>query len=106
FVKVLQTQHVFDFLKIGKEISPIPENEINILKKVVGEFKDDINLTSETMVAGEPVEIVSGNLTGLKGKYLKSNGKKNFLIELENIGYNLIMEVESSLLRRLSRVSA
>lgn len=102
FVKILETENVISFLKIGKEICSIPEEEINILKKVVGEIKEDIELSTEEIKVGETVEIISGNLTGMKGSFLGKSGKKNFQIELHHIGYNLLISVDPTILRRIS----
>lgn len=101
-IRVLQTQHVFDFLKIANKLIPIPENEINMLKKVVGEIKGDLELTTDDIAEGDRVEIISGNLTGIQGTFLNKTGKKNFVVQLEHIGYNLIMQIDPSMLRRLS----
>ena len=100
--KVLETENVISFLKIGKEMIAIPEAEIDILKKVVGEIKEDIELNTEDISIGETVEIISGNLTGMKGSFLGKSGKKNFQIELNHIGYNLLIQVDPSILRRVS----
>jgi len=102
FVKVLETENVIGFLKIGNELIAIPNREIKILKTVVGEIKDDIELSTEEIAIGETVEIISGNLTGMKGSFLGKSGKKNFQIELNHIGYNLLIQVDPSILRRIS----
>ena len=57
--KVLETENVISFLKIGNEMIAIPNAEINILKKVVGEIKEDIELNTEGIEIGETVEIIS-----------------------------------------------
>ena len=100
--KVLETENVISFLKIGNEMIAIPNAEINILKKVVGEIKEDIELNTEGIEIGETVEIISGNLTGMKGSFLGKSSKKNFQIELNHIGYNLLIQVDPSILRRVS----
>lgn len=97
YVKVLQTDHVIQFVKINKELIAIPDEEINLLKRIVGEIQE-IEL-DEQLVPGTPVEIISGNLTGIQGTLLETLSDKNFLVELDHIGFNLRMHIPRSYLR-------
>jgi transcription antitermination factor NusG len=97
YVKVLQTDHVMQFVKINKELISIPDDEINMLKRIVGEIKE-IDL-EQHLDPGTPVEIISGNLTGIKGTLIESLSDKNFLVELDHIGFNLRMNIPRSFLR-------
>jgi len=97
YVKVLQTDHVMQFVKINKELISIPDEEIALLKRIVGEIKE-VSLEDQ-LKPGTPVEIISGNLTGIKGTLIESLSDKNFLIELDHIGFNLRMHIPRSFLR-------
>ncbi len=97
YVNVLQTQGVLGFIKVGKNLISIPEDEINTLKKVMGEKnKIDVFPIDRRKTIGRTVEIVSGYLTGIKGKIVEVSNKKMFLVELQNIGYTLSMEISSN----------
>ena len=100
YVPVLETEYVLKFTKIAQNLLSVPDSEIETLKRVVGE---GMNVTIEptSMQAGDTVEIVAGNLTGLRGKLVSVEGKKQMLVELEHIGYTLRMNIDSALLRRL-----
>jgi len=54
-----------------------------------------------TWEAGEEVEVMSGPLTGLRGKLVRRNNKREFLIELENIGYAFQLSVPLNMLRKV-----
>ena len=100
YVPVLETNDVVKFVKFSKNLISIPEAEIDLMRRVTGER---IPIDVEERVAyqpGDEVEIVSGNLTGLKGKLLRT-GKKNFLINLKYVGCALRMEVSPSILRKV-----
>lgn len=97
--KVLQTEYVFSFLQIGKEMVAIPEREIEIMKRVVG-GNEEVAVNNLTYSVGEEVEIIAGQLTGLKGKLVKQEGKNKFLVELNNIGFELIMTVNVEQLQK------
>ena len=68
-----------------------------VLKRVVGDC-DDIELSGD-FHKGMEVEIVGGNLTGIKGKLINAESNKNFLIELDHIGFQLRIEIKPALLK-------
>lgn len=97
YVKVLETQHVINYVKIRRNFISIPQHEIDLLKRVVGEF-DDIRIVQEDYKIGDQVEIVSGSLTGIKGHLVNINGKQDFLINLEKSGYKLLLNIDPKLI--------
>jgi len=97
YVKVLETEYVMRFLKISNDLIAIPDDEINLMKRIVGETNDfEIN---HEYALGQEVEIISGNLTGIKGLLIKKESKHNFLIELETIGIQMRMTIDPALLK-------
>lgn len=100
YVRVLETEHVINFLKIRGVLISIPNEEIEVLKWVVGEDLVE-NVTSETFEKGSKVEVIAGNLTGLKGEIVKRKSKKIFIVELENIGYTLEVNIAQELLQAI-----
>ncbi len=102
YLPVLKTPDVVSFVKLSKSIFAIPEDELNLIKRIMGEGID-IDIEPNTYQVGDKVEIIGGNLTGIKGTLLEKNKNKNFLIELNHTGYSLMMQIDQKLLRRLSR---
>ena len=96
YVKVLEVQYVKGFLKIAKELIPIPEREIEIMKRVVGEKVSKVG--KKGLSIGQKVEILSGSMTGMKGLVVEVKGKKNFVVSLETIGFEINLEVDPKLL--------
>ena len=71
-IKILQTPNVQGFLTFGKRKATVPENEINILRRICNEGVN-VDFGNGTHVeVGQEVEIVSGNLTGIKGKIIQN----------------------------------
>ena len=105
YVKVLETMHVMGFIKQRQNLISIPEYEINLLKRIVGEI-EDVTAGNVEMVVGDEVEIISGNLTGIRGKLIEAEGKNRFIVQLASIGFQLSMVVDKSLLRLLNRKAA
>lgn len=102
YVPVLETLGVTGFVKIAKNLLSIPEVEMDILRRVVGET-DNLEVEACGFRLGAEVEIIGGNLTGLRGTLIEQKSDKNFVIELERIGCALLMEVPTSQLQIIRR---
>ena len=100
-VKALKNPYVIHFLKIGSESATIPDSEIQILRKIAGEINEVEVMTAEQYNLGDEVEVIGGNLTGLKGRIIEHKGKKDLLIELSHIGIQLKIQIDSAQLRRI-----
>ena len=98
--KVLQTEGVIEFVKPSGDIMPIPENEINLLKRVTGE-EIEAELEEGKITKGDRVEIIGGELTGLKGHMIEERGKNKVAINLEHFFHTLLMEIPLSALRKI-----
>ncbi|MCR9054232.1 UpxY family transcription antiterminator [Phaeodactylibacter xiamenensis] len=108
YIRVVETQDVLNFVRLSKNLISIPETEIDVLRLVVGE---NIEVEAQesrslSLCNGDEVEILGGSLTGMKGILLNQKNEKNFVIELENMGYSLIMDIDPSLLRKIKSGSA
>ena len=100
YIRVLETNDVVKFVQFSRNLISIPEQEIQLLKRICGE-QIEVEVEPVSYHVGDKVEIVGGNLTGLRGTLLRT-GKKNFLVELAHIGYSLRMEVDPALLHKVS----
>lgn len=102
YIPVLETPDVVHFVKMSKSLIAIPDVEMDIMRRVIG-AQTEVDVQSGSFQAGDEVEIIGGNLTGLKGWLLEKENEKNFVIELENLGYSLRMSVSPQLLRKTGR---
>lgn len=102
YVKVLQTEYVLNFVKIRKNLISIPEEEINLLKRIVGEYQDSIETNTIDWVEGCEVEVVAGSLTGLKGRLIEKKNKNRFAVNLNHIGIQLQIDIDPGLLRPIN----
>ncbi len=100
YVPVLETEYVYRFVKFSKNLISIPEKEMELMRQVVGE-KLVISANPYRWEAGDEVEVATGSLTGLRGKLVKRNNKREFLIQLEHLGYSLQLSVPTHLLRKV-----
>lgn len=100
YITVLETENVYDFVRFGKTIPFIPNEQIDLLKYVAGEIKNPV-ITDKVIKQGDKVEVVSGDLTGLQGELVRFKGKKRVVVRLENIGLSLLIEVPVDRLLKL-----
>ncbi|KAA3637828.1 MAG: UpxY family transcription antiterminator [Bacteroidetes bacterium] len=100
YLTVLKTPDVVNFVRLSNQLISIPENEILLIKRIMGEGID-IEAEPNRYLVGDKVEIIGGNLTGLQGILMATDQNKNFLIELTQTGYSLRMQIDQKLLRKL-----
>ena len=82
YIPVLEVQDVVNFVQFSRNLIAIPEREIDLMRRIIGE-KVEIEVEQLSYAVGDEVEITAGNLVGLRGKLLRT-GKKNFLIDLKS----------------------
>lgn len=102
YVAVLRTLDVVGFVKFSQNLIAIPDGEIRILQRVVGQGIE-VDVEPNIYRIGDEVEIMSGTLTGLKGILLATDQNKNFVIELNQIGYSLRIQVEPAKLKPIGK---
>lgn len=102
YVPVLETEHVVKFIQFSRNLISIPESEIEIIKRVVGE-EIEVEVQPKQFIEGDEVEIVTGNLIGLKGQLVAIQGKHQLVVDLDNMGYSLRLNLDPSLLRKLDK---
>ena len=95
YISVLETPDVVRFVKIARDLIAIPEVEMEVMKRLVGE---GIPLESRPsqLVVGDRVRVGKGNLVGLEGVLVQQENGKQFLVELNQLGYQLLMSISES----------
>lgn len=101
YVAVLETQHVVGFVKHGSDLMAIPQTEIDLLRRITLEKDVRVEAIPGHFTEGDAVEIAAGSLAGLKGRLVGAGDKKRVRIELEQLGYSLMLDVETRFLRRI-----
>jgi transcription antitermination factor NusG len=97
YIKVLQTEYVIKFIKTGDILEPIREEEMELLKRVTGDY-NGIHVEPLNWEEGAKVEIVVGGMAGTKGRLVKRKGNNTFVITLESMGVQLHLDVDKNYL--------
>lgn len=104
YVKVLETEYVMKFIKQRRDLISIPDEEILLLKQIVGEFQEKIEFHPDEFVEGQEVEIIGGSLTGLNGILVEEKNKNLFVVQLNHIGVQLRIDINTGLLRPINQL--
>ena len=100
FYKILEIPGIVKFVKFGKEINPIRDEQIEQIKLLLSNF-DDIEINTEMIGLKDIVEVVAGPLTGFKGLIIENQGNKNFAIEIEQLGCFMKINLPKQYLRKV-----
>ena len=90
YFKVLNTFGVVRYVTFEGKAAPIPDNQIDILKLLVGE-QVDIETTDEPIEPGEKIEVTIGPLRGLEGELVEHKGKSKVVVRLDHISHSLLV---------------
>ena len=99
YVRVLQCPYVLSFVKFSKNLISIPEEEIDLIKRILGEA-ESVKLDTIAIQKGDEVEVIGGNLTGLKGILIQKENSQYLNVQLTNIGISLNVSIAAHLLRK------
>ncbi|MFT5386627.1 MAG: transcription antitermination factor NusG [Saprospiraceae bacterium] len=100
YTPVLQCPYVLNFVKFSKNLVSIPEEEIDLIKRILGEA-ESVQLDNIPFQKGDEVEVIGGNLTGLKGILIQKENNQYLSVRLTNIGISLNVSIAAHLLRKI-----
>jgi transcriptional antiterminator RfaH len=95
YVRVLETEYVYGFVRIGRQMEPVKEAEMILMRRIEG-LGIDYTTTEIDFTAGQKVRINSGTLLGMEGiiRQIKSKGK--MMVHFESFGVALMIEINKS----------
>ncbi|HAQ19835.1 MAG TPA: antitermination protein NusG [Prolixibacteraceae bacterium] len=99
YYSVLQSNFIMSFIRFEGVAVVIPDHQIDYLKLMLKQENINIEVTSETFAPGQMIEVISGPLIGLHGKLVRIKGKNKVAIELEQIGYSVLVEMMAENIR-------
>ncbi len=89
---VLNTQGVVRYITFEGKAVPIPEKQIDILRKLVA-TETDLEVTSDKFEPGDKVVVVSGPLHGMQGEMVDYRGNRRVLVRLDYINQHLLVSI-------------
>ncbi len=99
---VLQTEKVRSFLKIKQNLLHIPDREIELLRRFLNEAEGEVSICSHCdFEPGARVKIVRGSMLGYEGHLVEKKNRNFFVVHLDVLGADIVMEVETKNLERV-----
>jgi transcription antitermination factor NusG len=97
---VLETTYAFKFIEFGKQVAVIPPHEMDLMRQIVGEFEDVELADQQSFDTGDEVELIAGDLTGIKGTVIEERGSNRYLVKLESLDLHLMWTIKKIHLRK------
>ena len=97
--RVLNTPGLFDIVRCGKELAPVPDPEILALQRVATS-----GLATEPcpdFVIGEDVQMQGGPLVGLIGKLLEVKKSMRLVLSVNLLNRSILVEIDREWVRPL-----
>ncbi len=76
----------------GKAVT-IPDHEIEIMRRTI-DNKIDFDIKQGNLKKGQEITITTGPLKGIKGVINEVKGNKKLYLNISNIGYTLVINIE------------
>ncbi len=90
--KIVQFTGAIHFVKFSGILAPIPEEQIEMIKMLIGS-KKKITVVKETFKPGEKVQIIAGSLLGVIGEMVEYRGRNKLLLRLDTINQGLLVNI-------------
>lgn len=100
YFRVLNTQGVVRYITFEGQAVPIPENQIDVLRKVVA-TEADVDVTSDKFEPGDKVRVVSGPMHGLEGELVDFRGSRRVMVRIAHIGQQVLVSIPAGFLEPL-----
>lgn len=97
YYQVLNTNGIVRYITFEGKAVPIPDNQIEVLRKLVAN-EADVEVTTDSFTPGDKVKVVSGPLHGLEGELVDFRGNRRVMIRIEHIGQQLVVSIPAGFL--------
>ena len=98
YYKVLQIRGAVKYISFEGKAVPVPQQQIDAIKIYLREI-DPVQNEDVVWEEGKEVEVMAGNLIGLKGILIKAKGKNRVKVEIEVVGSAIILNIPRKHLR-------
>jgi transcription antitermination factor NusG len=98
---VLQTNNVVCYVMFEGKAAIVPNDQINYLKQMLCQSDFEVNVSHEDFKPGQKVEIIAGQMIGMRGELVGPRGKHRFILRLSQINTAFMIEIQSSNLKKV-----
>jgi transcriptional antiterminator RfaH len=102
YYSVLNTHGVVRFITFSGKAVPIPEKEIETIKRLLIEYPDDLEVIAD-ILPGTPIEVTGGPMMGVKGELVEYRGEKRAAIKVEYINQSVLVNIPAGFISPLKQ---
>ncbi len=106
YFKVQNIPGVVNYVCFGGIPQKIPETQIENIKTLISQKREDIVITRENIMEGLKAEVIFGPLKGLKGEVVQICGQSNILIRLRAMNCCLYIKISKDEIKVLKSAEA
>ena len=92
---VLQTDNVMAYVRFEGKAAVIRDQDIEILKRMLGQSDHDVEITNEDLQPGTQVEIIAGPMMGVRGELVSFRGNNKVALRIPPLGFTVMVESPS-----------
>ena len=100
YYRVLNTRGLVRYITFEGKAVPIPDNQIDILRKIVA-TEADLEVTVENLTPGARVKVVSGPMHGLEGELVDFRGNRRVMVRIDHIGQQILISIPAGFLEMM-----
>ena len=89
---VLRIYNVVSYIYFEGKAAIIREEDINLLKRMLGQVEVEFEITADQFKPGQMVEIIAGPLMGVIGELIDFKGKDKVALRIPPLGYTVLLE--------------
>lgn len=89
---VLQIDNVMQYVRFEGKAAIIRDQDIDLLKRMIGQSETEVEITMEELQPGMQVEIITGPMMGLKGELVSYRGKNKVALRILPLGFSVLVE--------------
>ena len=89
---VLRIYNVVSYIYFEGKAAVIRESDINLIKRMLGQTENEVEITIEEFKPGQMVEIIAGPLIGVVGELIDFKGKNKVALRIPPLGYTVLIE--------------
>ncbi|MBK7099574.1 MAG: UpxY family transcription antiterminator [Sphingobacteriales bacterium] len=99
--KVFEAGGLLKFISFNGQVAEVPEAEINRIQQLCA-AEEPVSIHNGSLQEGDEVEIMAGQLTGLKGTLTEQGDKPKIRIAIPSLGCFASVEIDIHLVRKIA----
>ncbi len=91
--RVLHTNNVVSYVIFERKAAVVPEYQMEQLRTIINQSEFPAEVSFENFELEQEVEIIASPLAGLKGNLVSPHGKDRFIIRIDSISINFMLDI-------------